>query len=246
MISLYNSKFNLLSYKNMIGTKTNIHKVSYFFKKDLPSLSSKKILFLDFEFSMNKIIFEYGGFVLNNNKIETLLFKEFSLPNDEPYWDFNQDCFVSLPLNKDKKLFNDMDRDYLFSIIESVDYVVVHNYVAEAQCLLKLIFPTEKYNINNCRVFSQNKFICTNYSFKNKYFKSLGMETFSNSSISNFFKWELKDKPDKIIVNNKSLDISFKVNKPSGSKSKLHNSFYDSVITLTNFISLHKIYQKKL
>ena len=242
MISKYNSKFDLTSYKNLVGTKTNINKVSYFFKKDLSSISSKKILFLDFEFSMNKIIFEYGGFILNNNKVETLLFKEFSLPEDEPYWDFNQNCFVSWPLNEDKELFSDKDRDYLFSIIESVDYVVVHNYVAEAQCLLKLMFPTEKYNIKNCNVFTQDKFICTSYSFKNKYFKSLGMEIFTNSSVSDFFGWELKDKTNKIIVKNKSINISFKIDKPSGTKSKLHNSFYDSVVTLTNFLSFNKIY----
>lgn len=241
MINKLKNDFNLSSYKRTIGYKTNIHKVSYFFKPDMDILHNKRILFLDFEFSMNKIICELGGFVLNNNKIEDLIFKEYSLPQGEPYWSFEKSCFVNYPMNVGKPLFNDSDKEWLFNLVESVDYVIVHNYVAEAQCFLKLALPQEKYNIKNCSLFNNDKFICTSYSFKNKYFKSLGMEKFSNSEVSSFFGWEVKDKKGKLKIKNKDLNLKFYIDKPIGVNSELHNSFYDSVVTLTNFMSLKRI-----
>jgi len=242
MLNSLRNNFNIDDYQRIVGKKTNIHKVSYFFKEDLKNLSNKRILFLDFEFSMNKIIIEVGGLVLENRKVVELIFDEYSLPPGEPYWDFDVDGFIDgRKLNKNKPLFSDKDQDKLFKLVQSVDYVVVHNYVAEAQCFLKLKTPYEKYNISNCDVFTQGKFICTSYSFKNKYFKSLGMTIFTNSGVSECFGWKIKDKESYLLVKNKSLNIAFKIDKPKGIKSSLHNSFYDSVVTLTNFMSFGKI-----
>lgn len=242
MIANIKDKFNLNSYQYTIGRKTNIHKVSYFFKNDISEIHSKRILFLDFEFSMNKIICEVGGFILNNNKLEEVIFKEYALPQGEPYWSFEKSCFINDPFNIDKPLFSEQDKNWLFNLVDSVDYVIVHNYVAEAQCFFKLAFPGDKYDIKRCSIFTQDKFICTSYSFKNKYFKSLGMEKFSNSEVSEFFGWKVKDKGSDLLIKNKDLDIKFKLPKPKEVESQLHNSYYDSVITLTNFMSMKKIF----
>lgn len=237
MLKNIKNNFNLLDYKKTIGTKTNIHKVSYFFKDDLLNLHSKKLLIFDLEFSMNKFIFELGGLIIENGKIKETFFYEYKLPFGEPYWSFNSNCFISTPLNTNKPLFSLKDSDWLLSIIEDVEYVVVHNYTAEAQCLAKL--KNKPYNALNCSILQNNKFICTNYSFKNKYFKNFGIEKTSNSDLSNIFGWKIEDKENK--YNIKNNEINFFVKKPKGVESKLHNSFYDSVITLTNLISLKKI-----
>jgi len=241
MIRTYKEKFNLYEYLGTIGRKTNIHKVSYFCKDSFKDITSSRILIIDFEFSMNKIIFEIGGFILDNNKIVRNIYEEYSLPKGEPVWDFEKNGFTDKPVNKGKEQFLKKDQERLDSLIESVDYVIVHNYVAEAQCILKYQLPNEKYNITNSKIFNEDKFICTSYTLKNKYFKSLGMEGFSNSGVSEHFNWKIKDRDKYIKVKNKDLNVEFCIDKPEGMESKLHNSFYDSVVTLTNLISIKKI-----
>jgi hypothetical protein len=237
MIKSIKKKFSLKDYKKTIGVKSNIHKVSYFFKKDLNELHNKRLLIIDFEFSMNKIICEVGGLIIENMKVKESIFKEYKLPEGEPYWSFEASSFITDPFNQDKELFSDKDKEWLFKLIDSVDYIVVHNYVAEAQCiaLLKGI----SYNAANCNLIQDKKFICTCYSFKNKYFKEIGIEKTNNNHISEYFGWSIENKKDHYKVINGNL--FFKVNKPKGVVSKLHNSYYDSVITLTNLISLKKI-----
>ena len=74
---------NITDYKKKIGTKTNIHKVSFFFKKDLEEIKNKRLLIIDFEFTAQRNIFEVGGIILNNAKIEKLIFEEFSVPKTD-------------------------------------------------------------------------------------------------------------------------------------------------------------------
>jgi hypothetical protein len=238
MINKIKENFDKHNYCKVVGTKTNIHKVSYFFKENL-ELYKKRILIIDLEFSMNKHIFELGGLILNNGKVEELLFKEYSLPRGEPYYSFERNGFIDIPLNKGKPLFK--DKEWLFSIIESVDYIVVHNYSAEAQCYFKLLHPYEQYDINRLPCFIEDKIICTNYSFKNKYFKELGLEKFSNSELSGSLGWSILDRKDKYVILNKEIEISFEIKKPDNVVSEIHNSFYDVLITLTNLISAKKI-----
>jgi len=230
-------KINIEKFKKMIGIKTNIHKVSFFHKEDIEKMNEKRILFLDLEFSKNKYIYEIGGFIIEKNKIVELIFKEYSLPNKEEVWDFQKNSFVVSKLNEDKPIFD--EKEWFFKLLDSVDYIVVHNYVAEAQCIFKLLYPLEKYDITKINYFNDLKIICTNYSFSNKYFKSKGMTDFKNSEISKYFGWEIMDTEDKLILKNK--EIKFCIKKPKSMKSELHNSFYDSAITLTNFISLTKL-----
>ena len=241
MINKIKENFNIEQYKLMIGKKSNIHKVSYFFKKDIKDLHTKKILFLDFEFSMNKFIFEVGGFILNKGALEETIFEEYSLPLNEPVWSFEQNKFVVQKINPRKQLFSKLDAMGLKSIINRVDYVVAHNYVAEAQCLFKMDYPNEKYDINKVDIFNSDKIICTNYSFKNNYFKGLGVSECSNSKISEAMGWKVIDSGDSYLIKNDLLSVNFKMKKPAGVESKLHNSFYDSIITLTNFFSLKRI-----
>lgn len=237
MLNRYKENFDLAKYKKAVGVKSNIHKVSYYFKDDVEELHSKRILVFDLEFSMNKHIFEVGGLILNNSKVEETFFKEFSLPIGEPYWCFDSNAFTIAPLNIDKDLFSNQDKDWLLELIDSVDYVVVHNYVAEAQCIEKL--NNNNYSALTCELLQNKKFICTNYSFKNKYFKQQGITNTTNSAISEFFGWSIENQDYKYVVKNN--DIKFSVDRPKGVESILHNSFYDSVVTLTNFISLKKI-----
>lgn len=241
MLTEIKEKFNIDQYKSTIGKKTNIHKVSYFFKKDIKDLHTKKILFLDFEFSMNKFIFEVGGFILNKGVLEETIFEEYSLPANEPVWSFEQNKFVIQKTNTKKQLFSKLDAIGLKSIISRVDYVVAHNYVAEAQCLFKIDYPNEKYDVNKVEIFNSDKIICTNYSFNNGYFKKFGITECSNSKISETMGWNITDIGDSYLIKNELLSVSFKMKKPIGVESKLHNSFYDSIITLTNFFSLKKI-----
>lgn len=242
MIDKIKSKFDLNTYKAIVGTRTNIHKVSYFFKHDIKDIHLKKILFLDLEFSMNKVIFEIGGFTLNKGILEDLLFEEYSLPESELVWSFEKNAFIKPKFEKHKKIFSEKDSKRLLYLIDSVDYVVVHNYVAEAQCLHKIIKPGKKYELTDLNLFNKDKIICTCFSFKNEFFKKHGLEKFSNSEISNTLGWVIKDKEDHYTVKNESINVKFKVRKPAGVKSELHNSFYDSVITLTNFFSLKRIF----
>lgn len=242
MIKKLKEQYHPTDYAKVIGTKTNIHKVSYFLKEDVQTLHKKRILIIDLEFSMNKHIFEIGGIVLNNEKVEQLIFKEYSLPKGEPYFSFEKNGFITTPINKGKSLFK--DKDWLFSLLESVDYIVVHNYPAEAQCFFKLLFPNHPYDINKIKYFNEHKIICTNYSFKNKYFTNQGMEKFSNSDLASNFGWKFIDMGNKYKVVNKVLNVEFEVDKPKNVVSALHNSFFDSLITLTNFISAKKIRER--
>jgi len=237
VLNTYKNRFDLDDYKKIVGIKTNIHKVSYFFKDDILDLHDKKILIFDLEFSKNKVIFEIGGLVLNNSKVEKTFFKEFKLPYGEPYWCFERNSFITAPLNTTKKEFSSKDTAWLMNLIDSVDYVMVHNYVAESQCLAKL--NNKVYSSNTCELVQNKKFICTNYSFKNKYFKSQGLTDTSNGAVSDFFGWEIESEENKYIIKNDG--VKFYIEKPIGVKSVLHNSFYDSVVTLTNFMSLKKI-----
>lgn len=68
---------NISEYKKTIGTKTNIHKVSLFFKENFQEIKNKKLLFLDFEFTAERNIYEVGGFILNNRKVEKQFLKSF-------------------------------------------------------------------------------------------------------------------------------------------------------------------------
>jgi len=225
-------------YIRKIGIKTNIHKVSYFLKGNI---RNKKILFIDMEFSKNKEIYEIGGFVIEERKVIDYIFREYSISKGEPIWDFDNKRFVEKNINRGKKKFLKKDKDWLFTLINSVDYVVMHNYVAEAQCLFKLEYPNEKYNINKVIGFAEGKFICTNYTFNNKYFKDLNYKDFTNSGISKAFGWKIKSKKNKYIIKSSSGPY-FEIDKPKNVESKIHNSFYDSVITLTNYISASKYF----
>lgn len=243
MINKILREYNSKEYIRKVGTKTNIHKVSYFFKENSHLIHKKKILFIDIEFSMNKLIFELGGFILNNGKIEEVIFKEYSLPKNEPYFSFETNGFITKPINIGKPLFS--DKEWLFDLLDSVDYIVAHNYTAEAQCFFKLLYPYDKYDVSKLKVFKEDKIICTNYSFNNVYFKQFGLEKFSNSELSKILGWTVSEDGNKYKVYNKSLDMSFEINKPKDVVSKLHNSFFDIVITLTNFISAQKIIKKE-
>lgn len=238
MIKKLKTTFNLSDYKKTVGTKTNIHKVSYFFKEDIAEIHQKRILFLDLEFSMKKNIFELGGLILNKGKVEEVIFKEYSLKEGELYYSFEKTGYTDEPINKGKPRFN--EKDWLFSLIESVDYLVVHNYPAEAGCFYNLLF-SDNYDINKLKCFREGKFICTNYTFKNAYFKKFGLEKTSNSDLSKYFGWNISESTGLYIVENKTLNLKFEVKKPEGVISKVHNSFFDVIITLTNFISAKKI-----
>lgn len=239
MINKIIREYNSKDYFQKVGTKTNIHKVSYFFKENSHLIHKKKILFIDIEFSMNKLIFELGGFILNDGKIEEVIFKEYSLPKNEPYFSFETNGFITKPINIGKPLF--ADKDWLFDLLDSVDYIVAHNYTAEAQCFFKLLYPYDKYDVSKLNIFNESKIICTNYSFNNVYFKQFGLEKFSNSELSKNLGWDVSEIGNIYKVSNKSLEISFEMKKPAAVVSKLHNSFFDIVITLTNFISAQKI-----
>lgn len=243
MINKLQIKYSSQEYIKTVGTKTNIHKVSYFLKEDRNILHKKKILFMDIEFSMNKLIFELGGFILNNGKIEEVIFKEYSLPKNEPYFSFEKNGFITTPININKPLFS--EKEWLFNILNSVDYIVVHNYTAEAQCFFKILFPNESYDVKRLSIFNENKIICTNYSFNNSYFKKLGLEKFSNSELSKTLGWKVIDNYDSYKISNISINISFDIKKPKNVVSKLHNSFYDIIITLTNFLSAQQIIKKE-
>lgn len=240
MIEKIRKEFNIEEYKKVIGKKTNIHKVSYFCKEDLKEINSKKILIFDLEFSMNKIIFEMGGLVLEKGKLKETFFKEYKLPEGEPYWCFKSGGFITEAINKKEKEFSKKDAEWLLEKIEEVDYVVVHNYSAEAQCLAKM--KKKEYKAEECELLQNKKFICTNYSFKNKYFKEKGIENTSNNEISKYFGWSVKEIEEEYVIRNK--ETKFKIKKPKGVKSELHNSFYDTVITLTNLITLSRIKDK--
>jgi hypothetical protein len=243
MINKLQRQYSSQDYFKTVGTKTNIHKVSYFFKEDRDVLHKKRILFIDLEFSMNKYIFELGGLVLNNGKVEEIIFKEYSLPKNEPYFSFEHNGFIDTPINKNKPLFS--ESKWLFNLLDSVDYIVVHNYPAEAQCFLKLLFPKAAYDIERLSIFNQNKIICTSYSFKNNYFKKLGLEKFSNSELSKTLGWSFTEKSSSYLITNLSLNMSFEIKKPANVVSKLHNSFFDILITFTNFISAQKIIEQE-
>lgn len=108
--------FDLERYNQLIGTKTNIHKVS-FFNKNI-DLKKSKILILDFEFSMNKHIYELGAILIENTKIKELIFNEYKIPYNEPIWDFNLNKFTkNNNLNKDKNFF---DKEYIIDLTKII------------------------------------------------------------------------------------------------------------------------------
>ena len=227
------------NYKFSVGEKNNIHKVSYFYNDN--NFVGKKILFLDFEFSKEYNIYEMGGLILQDGKIIKKIFKEFKLPTNNSIFNFKTKRMnpVTSKFNKGKLTLNPQK---IIDLVENVDYVVCHNYVAEIKCILKLKYPDLSYDATNCNLMETRKVICTNYSFSNKYFKSeFDLCDFSNSGISNRLNWKVKLKGKEILVENKAIDKKFKINPPksffNAANQDLHNSFYDSVVTLTNFLS---------
>ena len=239
MLKKIKKEYCQTNYKFLVGEKSNIHKVSYFYNNY--NFENKKILFLDFEFSREYNIYEVGGLILENGKITKKIFKEFKLPLSNSIFNFDTKRMdpVTNSFNKGKEELNPQK---ILDLVESVDYVVCHNYVAEMKCILKLRFPDLDYDISNCDMMRNKKVICTNYSFSNKYFKNeFNLCDFSNSGISNRLNWKVSLKDKEIIIKNKAIDKNFKIIPPKSffkAKNKnLHNSFYDSVVTLTNFLS---------
>lgn len=238
MIIELKEKFNIVDYKKNIAGEEK-EKVSFFFKGEV--IKNKKVLFLDLEFSQNKVIYEMGGFVIDNGKLKESFFNEYSLPYGEKIWNFDTSRYsYANKLNVGKSIFSKSDTDKLMALIDSVDYVVMHNYVAELTCIHKLLFKNKIYNKNNIGFFNEGKVICTNYTFNNKYFKSLGViEKCSNSEISKVLGWEVTDGAEFIQCKNISINITFKIKKPKEVVSELHNSYFDSAVTLTNLFSLY-------
>lgn len=238
MLKELKDNFNIKDYVRIIKG-SEIEKVSFFFKDNIEEMKTKKIFFLDLEFSQNRIIFEVGGFIYDNGKITEHIYNEYSLPVGEKVWDFNLSRYLDGGhINSHKSVFSDIDRDTLLKIIEDVDYIVIHNYVAELTCFHKLLFKGIKYNKNDIDFFKEGKVICTNYSFNNKYFKNKQMKSFSNAEVSKQLGWNVIEDIEVIYFEHKELDIRFKIKKPIEVVGKLHNSYYDSAITLTNFYSL--------
>ena len=227
------------NYKFLVGDKSTIHKVSYFYNNQ--DFTDKKILFLDFEFSKEYNIYEIGGLILENGKITKKIFKEFQLPLDNSIFNFNTKRMI--PVNKSFNKGKDkLKAQKILDLVDSVDYVVCHNYVAEIKCILKLRFPDLPYDASNCDLIRDRKVICTNYSFSNKYFKSnFDLCDFSNSGVSNRLNWKVKLVGKDIVIENRAIDKKFRIKPPksffNASNQNLHNSFYDSVVTLTNFLS---------
>lgn len=250
MIRKVRENFDLKTYKYDVGTKSNIHKVSFFFKNyTKESLAGKKILFLDFEFSKEYNIYEMGGLILQDNKITKTFFKEFKIPDSDSIFSFKikRHLPISNIFNKNRLKLN---KEKLFKLVDSADIVVCHNYVAEIKCLLALRFPDLDYNFNNCELVKTGKVVCTNYSFANKYFKGeFNISEFSNSNISKKMGWTVELKSKNIKVKNTKLDTDFTVRAPdaffSAENKDLHNSFFDSVVTLSNFLSLTGIHLKE-
>jgi len=243
MLKKIKKDYCLDNYKFLIGNKSNIHKVSYFYNNQ--NFKNKKILFLDFEFSKEYNIYEMGGLILQDGKIIKKIFKEFQLPMDNSI--FNFDTKRMIPVTKKFNKGKDkLKPKKILDLVDSVDYIVCHNYVAEVKCILKLKFPDLPYNVKNCDLMDNNKIICTNYSFSNKYFKdNFNLCDFSNSGISNRLNWKVNLIGKEIIVENKAIDKKFSITPPKSffkaSNQNIHNSFYDSVITLTNFLSCRYI-----
>lgn len=238
MLESLKNKFDLKKYKSIMRG-SEIEKVSFFFKDGLEEMKNKKILFLDLEFSQKRTIYELGGFIFNAGKIENHFYKEYSLPYGEKVWDFDKNMYVfATNINKGKPKFEKDDLDFLMNSIDSVDYIVIHNYVAELTCIHKLLFKDKEYNKHNVPFFNEGKVICTNYTFNNKYFKNLSLDKFNNSEVSKNLGWEVIEDSESIYCLHNKLDIKFKIKKPIEVVGKLHNSYYDSAITLTNFYSL--------
>jgi hypothetical protein len=242
---------NLNTYLKKIGTTTQIHNVSYFNKGI--DLKDKEVVLADFEFSSNYNIFELTIIVVKNNKFKEIWFEEFALDLDDTI--FNLDTLrknkVTSSFNKNKIKMDSTHINKLFNIIDTCDYFVAHNFVAELQCIYKLIYPNSKYDVKKLDLYNQGKVICTNKTFNNKYFKELNIfdNGFSNEAVSNFFGWKVEYNYEKKIfeINNHINKSSFVIKKlpnsfyESESKIGLHNSLFDTIITLTTFISLSKI-----
>jgi hypothetical protein len=241
------NKINIKKYKQLIGTGNQIHKVSYFFKKT-EDIKDKKFLIVDFEFSSSYNIYELSILFVKNNKITDIWFEEFKLPSNDKIFDFNLKRPVKIKpsFNKDRNVFTNEKQQKLLNLIDEYDFFVAHNYVAEAQCLFKLLFPNQKYNVDKLNFYKEDKFICTNKSFNNKYFKEFEIfsQGFSNENVSKSLGWEVSYKDKSFIVKNHSNNIDFIINKlPSSfftSKANvgIHNSLYDTIITYTTFLSL--------
>jgi hypothetical protein len=238
MIYKLEKKYNQNRYRSTIGTKTNIHKVSYFFKEK--DLHLKKILVLDFEFSKEYNVYEFGAILLNKGKVERTFYEEYKIPKDDLLFSFETKRFVYQPenFNKNRK---DLNPEWFKELINSVDYIVCHNYVAEMQCFHKM-FKNQKYSAATCDLLNSGKVICTNYTLNNKFFKT-DFNSFSNSNVSEAFGFKLDIKEKRIFCLHEELGFSLEIpNKFFKAENKnLHNSFYDAVITLTNFLVLLKL-----
>ena len=242
---------DIKKYRNLIGKNTQIHKVSYFFKDNLKNIDKKTVLIVDFEFSKNHNINEITIIKIKNRKITSIWFEEFKLPLNDQIFSFETNFYknITKKFNEGKNDFTDEVKNKLLNEVDKCDFFVAHNYVAELQCLFKLIYPNEKYDVNKLEVFTKNKVICTNKSFNNKYFKSSGFfkNGFKNDDVSKSLGWEVNyiDEKDKYFnIKNKELGINFNITKlpinflNSKTNIGLHNSLFDTIVTLTNYMSL--------
>lgn len=246
MLNKIKKDFQLEEYKKTIGNKTKIHKVSLYFK-EFDKLDKSKVLLVDFEFSKNLNIYEITIITIQNNKIVDSWFEEFKIPSDDMLWDFKleKNVFPSKEFNKNRSEFTDEVKKKLINILNSSDYIVCHNYVAELRCIHSILYPYRKYEAENLELFNTDKIICTNFTFNNKYFQKYNFPKFTNSSVSEFLGWNINKEGDYFRLNNKNINIDFKLKMSESfllnGKGEIHNSYYDTLITLTNFLSLKYI-----
>jgi DNA polymerase III epsilon subunit-like protein len=227
-----------------VGVKTQTHKVS-FFHKDFTNeeFDKSRVLILDFEHSKSHQIYEIGLIVLENKKIVESWFEEFQLELSDYYFDFDRKRMVEVSpdFNFEKQKLEPHHLQKLFSLIESSDFIIAHNFTAEMQILHKILYPNLKFNVSNLSIYNDEKVICTKRSFDNKYFKKMNIfEGFSNSKISEDFGWSVQFEDNQFVFKNHILNIGFPFsNYPKNiSNVKLHNAFYDTLVTLTNYLSL--------
>ena len=101
----------------------------------------------------------------------------------------------------------------------------------------------------NC--FNEDKIICTNKSFNNKYFKDSDVfnNGFSNENVSLSLDWVIQYKEqDKEfnLYNNRTREFINVNNLPSNfinsnTSVGIHNSLYDTIITYSSFLTLNEI-----
>jgi DNA polymerase III epsilon subunit-like protein len=237
-------EFDKQLYLKQIGNKTQTSKVSLFNKHISNSeLDKKRVLILDFEYSKNYKIYEIGAIVIENRNVVETWFEEFSLPIGEPYFNFKQKYYepVTEFFNFGKREILDSDLDRLFKLLKESDFIVAHNFTSEMMVIHNILYPNMKYSVENLEIYKNGKIICTNRSFNNRYFKNMEIfDSFSNLDVSKQFGWDISVVSKGLLISNSFLNTRFIFSKiPENIKNlKLHNAFYDSVVTLTNLLSL--------